>query len=247
MRRAIHIAALLLFGAASSIASAQTTAQFARANQEYASGDFNAAISDYEELVRAGQDTPNLFYNLGNAYFRKKDFGRSILNYERTLALDPHHPEAQANMRIARDEARALELTPTKIQRWLGIASVSQYAVAAAITFWICAFCVVGLIFNHRLRGALITLSILSLSIFAITVFAAWELSSAKNGAGLAIVTVQSADARLATADSANRVLTLPAGSEIQILSQRGDWIYAALPNDLRGWIAAKSAEQVRL
>jgi tetratricopeptide (TPR) repeat protein len=247
MRRAIHIAALLLFGAASSIASAQATAQFARANQEYASGDFNAAVNGYEELVRAGQDTPNLFYNLGNAYFRKKDFGRSILNYERALALDPHHPEAQANMRIARDEARALELTPTKVQRWLALASANQYAVAAAITFWICAFCVVALIFNHRMRGGLIALSFLSLSIFAITVFATWELSSAKNGAGLAIVTAASADARLATADNANRVLTLPAGSEIQILSQRGDWIYAALPNGLRGWIAAKSAEQVRL
>jgi hypothetical protein len=105
----------------------------------------------------------------------------------------------------------------------------------------------VALIFNHRMRGGLIALSILALSIFAITVFAAWELSSAKNGTGLAIVTAASADARLATADNANRVLTLPAGSEIQILSQRGDWIYAALPNGLRGWIAAKSAEQVRL
>jgi hypothetical protein len=247
MRRAIHIAALLLFGAANSIASAQATAQFARANQEYASGDFNAAVSDYEELVRAGQDTPNLFYNLGNAYFRKKDFGRSILNYERALALDPHHPEAGANMRIARDEARALELSPTKMQRWLTLATANQYAIAAAITFWVCVFCVVALIFNDRMRGGLIALSILSLSIFAITVFAAWELSSAKNGAGLAIVTAASADARLATADNANRVLTLPAGSEIQILSQRGDWIYAALPNDLRGWIVAKSAEQVRL
>ena len=247
MRRPVHIAALLLSIAASSIASAQATAQFARANQEYVSGDFNAAVNGYEELVRAGQDTPNLFYNLGNAYFRKRDFGRSILNYERALALDPHHPEAQANMRIARDEARALELTPTKVQRWLALASANQYAVAAAITFWICVFCVVALIFNRPMRGGLIALSFLSLSIFAITVFAAWELSSTKNGAGLAIVTAASADARLATADNANRVLTLTAGSEIQILSQRGDWIYAALPNGLRGWIAAKSAEQVRL
>jgi len=39
----------------------------------------------------------------------------------------------------------------------------------------------------------------------------------------------------------------LPAGSEIKILSTRGDWIYAALPNDLRGWIPAASAESVRL
>ena len=42
-------------------------------------------------------------------------------------------------------------------------------------------------------------------------------------------------------------VLALPPGSEIRILSTRGDWTYAALPNDLRGWIPAKHAEQVRL
>lgn len=245
MRRTIHIAVLLLFAIASSIASAQETAQFAKANQEYAAGDFNAAVSDYEELLRAGQDTPNLFYNLGTAYFRKKDFGRAILNYERSLALDPHHPEAQANLRIARDEARALELTPTKFERWFGFVTLNQNAIAAAIAFWTCAFGIVLLIFGRRWKRGLIALSILSSSIFAITIFAVWTLSRGKD-TGLAIVTGESADARLATADNANRVLTLPAGSEIQILSQRGDWIYAALPNNLRGWMPAKSAERVR-
>jgi hypothetical protein len=39
----------------------------------------------------------------------------------------------------------------------------------------------------------------------------------------------------------------LPAGSEIKIVSQRGDWVYAVLPNNLRGWIPSNSAEQVRL
>src|SRR5437016_13598587 len=86
-----------------SILAAEPSAQFAKANQEYAGGAFKAAIDDYEELVRSGQDTPNLFYNLGNADVRKTDFGRAILNYERALALDPHHPEADANLRTPRD------------------------------------------------------------------------------------------------------------------------------------------------
>jgi len=85
-------------------------AQFAKANQEYAAGDFKAALEDYEELVRSGQDTPNLFYNLGNAYFRKNDFGRAILNYERALALDPHHPEAEANLRAAQASLQSARL-----------------------------------------------------------------------------------------------------------------------------------------
>ena len=53
--------------------------------------------------------------------------------------------------------------------------------------------------------------------------------------------------ARLATADNTRSILALPPGSEIKILSVRGDWIYADLPNNLRGWIPSKDAEQVRL
>ena len=247
MKRATYVVTLLIFAICGSVASAQARAQFAKANQEYAGADFSAAVSDYEELVRSGQDTPNLFYNLGNAYFRKKDFGRAILNYERALALEPHHPEAQANLRIARDEARALELAPTKVERLLAFANANQYAVAAAIAFWICAFSIAALILSPRRRRSLIALSILSLSIFVVAIFGAWQLTRDRNGDGWAIVTADNVDARLATADNANRVLTLPTGSEIQILSQRGDWIYATLPNNLRGWMPSKSAEQVRL
>jgi len=135
MKSRVQIVALFLFLAGASLASAQGNGQFAKGNQEYAAGDFDSATRDYEESVRSGNDTPNLFYNLGNAYFRKKDFGRAILNYERALALDPHHPEAQANLRIAQDEARALELIPTKLERGLAVATQNHYAVAAAVAF----------------------------------------------------------------------------------------------------------------
>jgi tetratricopeptide (TPR) repeat protein len=241
----ISCAGLWLLGA--SILAAEPRAQFAKANQEYAAGDFKVAIADYEELVRSGQDTPNVFYNLGNAYFRQKNFGRAILNYERALALEPHHPEAQANLRVARDEARALELIPSKWERLFAFANENQYAITAAIAFWIGLFSIAVFIFGRRRSRGAIALSILSLSIFAIAIFASYQLSHGKSGPGLAIVTGENVEARLATADNANRVLTLPTGSEIKIVSQRGDWIYAALPNNLRGWMPANSAEQVRL
>ena len=78
-------------------------------------------------------------------------------------------------------------------------------------------------------------------------VWAIHTLNNGSEGRGLAIVTGNDVQARLATADTANSVLALPPGSEIKILSTRGDWMYAALPNDLRGWIQTKNAEQVRL
>jgi len=228
-----------------SSAFAQT--DFDKANQEYAQGHFTEAISGYEALVRAGQWSANLFYDLGNAYFRTGDFGHAILNYERALALERHHPEATANLQIARDEAHALELQQSWPERYLQFASVNQYCIAAAIAFWLAAFAIVMLIFARRRSATLIAALIFCLLVGAGAIYAVYTLERGANGSALAIVTGKDVQARLATADTANSVLALPPGSEVKILSTRGDWIYAALPNTLRGWIPAKNAEQVRL
>jgi tetratricopeptide (TPR) repeat protein len=237
--------AFLAFWAGSS--SAQPDPDFTKANQEYAQGHFKEAISGYEALIRAGQLSATLFYDLGNSYFRIGDFGRAILNYERALALERHHPEATANLQIARDEARALELQQSWPERYLRFASVNQYSIAAAIAFWLAPFAIVMLIFARRRSATLIATSIFCLLMSAAASFAVYTLEGGTIGSALAIVTGKNVQARLATADTANSVLALPPGSEVKVLSTRGDWIYAALPNNLRGWIPAKDAEQVRL
>jgi tetratricopeptide (TPR) repeat protein len=244
--RASYIIALCcaLFASA---AFAQSDAEFAKANQDYAQGNFKEAISGYEAFARSGQWSANLFYDLGNAYFRTGDFGHAILNYERALALERHHPEATANLQIARDEARALEMQQNVPERYLRFASVNQYSIAAAVAFWLGVFCIVRLIFARRRSAGTIILSVFLLFVFATGTFAIYELDHGSKGRGLAIVTDKEVQARLATADTANSVLALPPGSEVKILNTRGDWVYAALPNSLRGWIPAKSAEQVRL
>lgn len=221
--------------------------QFAKANQEYATGHFREAIDDYESLVHSGEWSANVFYNLGNAWFRTGDLGKAILNYERTLALDPRHPEADANLRVARDEARALELRKDAMERALAFATPTQYSVAAAIAFWIAMFFAARLVFTRHRAGGLIWLLIISMAILAGSIFALYSMENGGNGQALAIVIGQNVEARLATADNASSVLALPPGSEINILSTRGDWIYATLPNDQRGWIPTKSAERVRL
>lgn len=237
----------IVFAVSISSVFGQPDADFVKANENYAAGQFQEAINAYEKLVRAGEWSANLFYNLGNAYFRMKDFGHAILNYERALALDRHHPEANANLRIVRDEARALEMQPSWPERYFKLVSLNQYSIAAAVVFWLGAFSVFALIFGRRRSAGMITLLILSFSIFLTTVFAIYKLDNGNNGRFLAIVTSADVEARFATADNVNSVLALPAGSQIKILSTRGDWVYAALPNNLRGWLPAKSAELVRL
>jgi len=247
MKSRTYLIALLFCAGSAAPVIAQPNAEFAKANQEYAQGNFKEAIAGYEALVRADQWNANLFYDLGNAYFRTRDFGRAILNYERALALDNHHPEATANLQIARDESRALELQPTRLERYLQFANINQYSIAAAIAFWLGIFGIVALIFARRRSVALVSLSVLCLLVCAMAVWAIHTLDNSSKGCALAIVTGSDVQSRLATADTANTVLALPAGSEIKILSTRGDWMYAALPNDLRGWIQTKNAEQVRL
>src|SRR5213595_3365264 len=156
-------AVVCTFVAASAFAQSET--EFTKANQEYAQGHFKEAIDRYEALVRSGQWSANLFYDFGNAYFRTGDFGRAILNYERALTLERHHPEATANLQIARDEAHALELRPSWPERYLQFASVNQYSITAAVGFWIAAFCFLALIFRRRRAATIVVLLLVMLAV----------------------------------------------------------------------------------
>ncbi len=230
-----------------SSASAQQSDSFAKGNAEYAAGKFREAIELYDGVVRDGQLSAALFYNLGNAWYRAEDLGRAILNYERALALQPRHPEALANLRLVRDKARALELRQTSAERLFAHVTPTQWTMLAAIFFWLAAFPAAALLLRPRRYRAVVALLIFSALACVGSLAGLRILEHGSAGRALAIVTADKMEARLAAADNAGTVLALPAGSEIKILSRRGEWIYAVLPNDLRGWIPAQSAERVRL
>ena len=220
---------------------------FMSGNAEYGAGRFKEAAELYEKAVASGETSTSVFYNLGNAWYRSGDLGRAILNYERALALEPRHPETLTNLRLARDKARALELRESRWEALVNRATLTHYLVTAAIGFWAAAFAAAALVLRGRRSATLIALCVFALLTCAIGVAGAYSLETGTRGRSLAIVVGKKVDARLAAADSANTVLTLPAGSEIKVLSTRGDWIYAALPNELRGFIPAQAAERVRL
>src|SRR3954466_12084952 len=131
-----RLLSICLMTAFAAVVSAADENVFGKANQAYAEGRFDEAASGYESLIRSGNWNANLFYDLGNARYRLGDFGQAILNYERALALDPRHPEADANLRLARDEARALEMRRDAVERYASMATVKQYTIAGAVAFW---------------------------------------------------------------------------------------------------------------
>ena len=229
------------------VLSAAEDDQFAKANQAYADARYEEAAAGYQELVRSGNWNANLFYDLGNAHYRLGNFGQAILNYERALALEPRHPEADANLRLARDEARALELRKDPVERYVGIATVKQWSIVAAIALWVALFLATQRLLSPKRSTGRMALIALGLVISAVSVFAITTLENGTSGMALAVVTGHEVSARIATADSAQAVLALPAGSEIKVLNERGDWLYAKLPNDQHGWIPKSAAERVRM
>ncbi len=247
MRRFFWMAALAVALAPATPLHGAGEADFAKANAAYAEGRFEEAAAGYESLAREGRSPANLFYDLGNAWYRLGNFGKAVLNYQRALALEPRHPEADANLRLARDEGRALELRMTQVERYASLATTKQYTIAATTGVWLALFLGAHWYFSRRRSAGRIALIALSLLVTAVSIFGIVTLENGIRGENLAVVTSKETEARLATADNAKSILVLPAGSEIKVLSERGDWVYAMLPNEQRGWIAAGAVERVRM
>jgi hypothetical protein len=100
---------------------------FERGNQLYQEGDYEGAIEAYQAVISAGFDSPDLHYNLGNAYFKAGELGRSILAWERGLDRAPGDPDIAENLELARSlTADAIEPMPrfwlfSAISWWVGL------------------------------------------------------------------------------------------------------------------------------
>ena len=82
--------------------SASATSLALRADSAYNREDYADAIRLYNEAIAGEGVSSNLYYNLGNAYYRDNRLGKAILSYERALALDPSNEEAATNLEFVR-------------------------------------------------------------------------------------------------------------------------------------------------
>jgi tetratricopeptide (TPR) repeat protein len=128
IRRGLLIVSLLgspLSGQEAPLSRDGLEGTFQQANQRYQADDFAGALEAYEAILGSGFTSADLFYNLGNAYFKTGNLGRSILNYERALRLRPRDPDAQANLELARS------LTADDIE------PLPRFWVFSAIGWWV--------------------------------------------------------------------------------------------------------------
>ena len=76
--------------------------QFTAGNQHYANKEYARAIKAYQQVLAQGVESAQLYYNLGNAYFKHGDLGHAIANYLKARRLDPANEEIQFNLEFAR-------------------------------------------------------------------------------------------------------------------------------------------------
>lgn len=72
-----------------------------KGNDAYAKSDFVGAEGAYNAILDAGYVSAELYYNLGNTYYRLEEYGLAILNYERALRLKPNFRDARQNLQLA--------------------------------------------------------------------------------------------------------------------------------------------------
>lgn len=74
---------------------------YSEANAAYAEQRYERAAELYQSIVDNGLSSFELYYNLGNAYYKLDEVGKSVLYYEKAVRLDPSNEDAQFNLKVA--------------------------------------------------------------------------------------------------------------------------------------------------
>ncbi|MGC8865354.1 MAG: tetratricopeptide repeat protein [Bacteroidales bacterium] len=71
------------------------------ATSAYTKGHYEAAIYWYEKVIATGNESAALYYNLGNAWFKRNEMAPAIYYYEKALLLDPSDEDILFNLKVA--------------------------------------------------------------------------------------------------------------------------------------------------
>lgn len=232
----------------SPIAAADPDERFVSANRDFESGNFAEAASKYHELAREGHISSDLYFNLGTAAYRLGKVGEAILWMRRALVVEPAMPEVRQSLEFLRSKVAFLEFTEGRVARVIGALPATFGKWASSIGIWTSLIALSLAFFVQKFRSkrsVLITIAIIG----GMGTFVALRIGHyrATRVAIENFATITTTDVRALTAPApdAKSVIDLPPGSEVRILRDSGQWRYAEIPGDLRGWIRTESLEPV--
>ncbi len=220
----------------------------------YTDGDWAGAAKAWTALRAAGLESPELYYNLGNACFKQDDLAHAILNYERALKLDPSYSDARFNLEFAQSFVQdKIEAVPEFfLEQWgrkaCWLLPSDTWAVLFVVLLAVCLGCVLLFLLGGRTgvrrTGFICAIVALVLALLCLD-FAFWQRTDYRKADGAIVTrpvtTVQSSPGR----DSAKDLFVLHEGTKVKLLDEVGSWRNIELADGRQGWLPAEDLEVI--
>lgn len=250
MRRALMLIQLPLLVAlllAARPAAAETVEQAYRgAVAAYYKGNYTQAAERLERLEALPLRHPDLYYNLGCAYFRLGQLGRAIYNFERAVVLDPASADAAHNLQVARRLAQRKVKDVLKgvqqqglIDSWLRSMKSGGWWTLFLALWWSMFVLLFALRFIKPgpARAGMIAVNsfVALLALLAALLLAGRVHLDRATREG--ILLPDRVEVREGPAPSARSTFKLHAGHRVRLEGESSGWVRIRLPNGLEGWI----------
>lgn len=227
---------------------------FETGNDLYQKGKYQEALNAYESVVNNHKQSAELFYNLGNCYYKLNKVAPAIYNYEKALVLKPNDGDVLNNLKFAQkrtiDEIKVIpKVGFGKLLRdftgiyhyntwgWISI-GFSVLFLLSFIGYYFSQITVSKRIFFFSMFVFVIMLMISVAS-------AIFEKSHFENEKP-AIVFVEMTDVRSEPQKMASTVVVLHEGTKVYVEEAVVGWEKVQLTDGTEGWIESKSIKEVK-
>ncbi|MCX6295815.1 MAG: tetratricopeptide repeat protein [Bacteroidetes bacterium] len=220
---------------------------FDSANSCYAKGDYEQVITQYESILNNNFSSAELYYNLGNAYYKTNNIGLAILNYERAKKLNPHEEDLITNLKIANQKIEdKIEAAPILfLTEWknsiIDIFSAKEWSILCIIFFTVSLLLIslYFLTFKNRLKK----LGFFGGSTFFILCILTFFIAQQKNELTInsveVIITSPTATVTGSPNEKGTKLFILHEGTKAVITQDLGTWTEIKIANGNVGWLKA--------
>ncbi|MDD7915205.1 SH3 domain-containing protein [Polaribacter ponticola] len=243
----------LLLIIANSITAQTVNENFTIANDLYKNNKFEEAINVYHKIESQGLESSELYYNLGNSYYKLNKVGPSIYYYEKSLKLDPLNEDVINNLvfakRLALDNIE--ELPKTVFQKfnknYLQKLSYNQWAILVVIFSFLGSFLFLLFYFaasssKKRFYFAASSLSFIFLIVSFVVTYNQYSFSKKNKEA---VVFAEKTEIRNAPTLNSEEVFTLHEGAKVLVLDTVDNWKKIKLADGKLGWIIAEEIKEL--
>ena len=225
-----------------------------KADNSYSNGNYQQAINIYENLLKEYRNA-ELYYNLGNSYYRCDNYTKAVIAYERAQMLNPGNRDIEHNLKIARSKTID-NITPKEelffVVWYYGIINIlnaDQWAKAAlaSLILSLILFLVYLFVENLNIRKISFWGSVMLMIVLVLGNVFAWELKRYALESERAVVTDVEVTVKKSPTSQSSDTYTIHEGTSVKILddSFKG-WLQIELADGREGWIGEKTVEKLR-